>query len=284
MKESYFDIIETQLPNMSATQKIIAMYILENPMKASFSTAQELASLTGTSPASVVRFAKLATKGAGFQELQAEIQKHLQTIADPMKRLKQGVIVNGEANKILGTIYETQLGNITKTINQNLVSSIVKASDLIRNAKHIFTTGSRGSFASAYFIGLHLNRVFNNTDIIEDNDTIADYLMRASSEDVAVFVCLPRNSARLLQIAKSMKEKGVKVISINSSPKSPFVTYSDVALYASCQSNDFHNSQVAVMLVSELIVSLVISKALETASRSLQEIETVFKDLNQFCE
>ena len=283
-KENYLSTIEQEFPRMSKTQKVIAMYILENPMKAAFSTAKELSVAIDASPASIIRFAQFVTDGKGYPELQAEIQKHVQSITDPMKRLKQNVVVSDEANTIFSTIYETQLGNINKTINQNLISSIVKASELIRNASHIYTTGSRASYASAYFIGMHLNRIFNNTDIIEVNDRIADYLMRTSEKDVVLFVGLPRNSTRLLKAAMFLKEKGTPVITITSTPRSPFVPYSDVALYASCQSNDFHNSQVAVMLVSELIVSYVISKSLGKASESLKTIENTFVEMNQFCE
>ena len=183
---------------------------------------------------------------------------------------------------LITKIYETQLNNLRSTFNRAFISSTIEAVALIAQAKHIYTFGSRGSRSVAYYLGHHLNRVFKNADMIPDDDRLADSTLRATEQDVAIIFALPRYSARLLSVAEQLHNMGVRLITINDSPKSPFAALSDVSFYVSYHSNDFHNSQLSSMLLAEIIISLVINYDRETALQSLEKIEKSFTDMGQF--
>lgn len=282
MSEDIIDRIERLFPEMTSTQQLIATSILLDPFQVAFSPVKALADKFGVSPASVVRFAQQLTDGAGYPQLQAEIQAHVRAATNPVKRLEDNTATVSQDENLLTQVYETQLNNLQRTFNQNLVNSIHKASELISSAEHIYTCGSRGCYATAYYLGHHLNRVFNNADIIADNDRMAEFLIRTTNQDVVIFICLPRYSARMVSIAKKLHAAGTKVISITGTPTSPFVAHSDISLFAFSHSSDFHNSQVSSMLVSEMLVSQAISSNISRALDNLSEIESVFFDLHQF--
>ncbi len=282
MSENIIDRIKRLFPEMSETQRVIATSITLDPMQVAFSSVKTLSDKFDVSPASIVRFAKLVTNGNGYPQLQAEIQAHIRSSTNPVRRLEENTATVSQDENLLTHVYETQVNNLQKTFNQNLVSSIATASELISNAQHIYTHGTRGCYATAYYLGHHLNRVFNNTDIIPDNDRLAEFLMRATDKDVAILVCLPRYSARIVTVTKKLHQVGCKVISITGSPTSPVVAHSDVSLYAFYHSDDFHNSQISAMLVAEMLVSQAISNNLSRALDNLSQIESCFLALKQF--
>lgn len=281
------DIIEKitlELNSMSATKKRIAKEILQNPMQVAFSSAKMLADKLGISPASIVRFAQQITGGRGYPQLQQEIQAHVRAITDPIKKLEQNVILSTPYEQLLAQIYETQLINIKKTFNQELIKAVNDVTTMVSTAERIYTCGSRGAYATAYYLGHMLNRVFSNADTLTDDAKLVDYLVRVTKKDIVIFVCFPRYSARLLSAAKTLKKVGVKIITIDSSAKTPFAQYSDVLLTTFNHSNDFHNSQVSAMLVSEMIVSHVISNNLERSLDNLSRMEPAFSNLCQFID
>lgn len=283
MGTNIIENIEHIFPNLSKKQKQIAVSIIQDPLSSSFSSIKEMSEKIGVSPASIVRFAKQVTQG-GYPQLQEALQAYIQTVSDPIRRLELNLSSSSKNEDFLAQIIETQLTNLHKTINSQLLASINQAVDMLTKADRIFTLGSRGSFSVAYYIGHHLNRVFANTEIIEDNDRVSDFLLRATNRDVAFMVCLPRHSYRLLTVAKHLSSLGTRIITINSSPRSPFVALSDISLYVLYRSNDFHNSVLSSMLVAEMIISSTISGNMPRALSNLDKIEQVFQDIHQFDE
>lgn len=282
MQENIIDRIERLVPEMTSTQQLIATSITLDPMQVAFSSVKALADKFGVSPASIVRFAQQVTDGEGYPKLQAEIQAHIRSASNPVKRLEENTATVSQDENLLTHVYETQINNLQKTFNQNLINSIGTASDLISRASHIYTYGSRGCFATSYYLGHHLNRVFNNADIISEDDRLAESLMRITDQDVVIFVCFPRYSSRMISAVKKLRSIGTKIISITGSPTSPIVAYSDISLYAFYHSGDFHNSQISAMLVAEMLISQAISNNLSRSLDRLDKIESVFLDLRQF--
>ena len=282
MSEDIMEKIQSQFSNMTNAQQLIATSIMLDPMQVAFSSVKVLSEKFHVSPASIVRFAQQITDGGGYPQLQAAIQAHIRSATNPVKRLEENVATVSQDEDLLTHVFETQINNIQKTFNQNLVHSIHKATELISQAAHIYTCGSRGCYATAYYLGHHLNRVFNNADVIPDGDRLAEFLIRTTPQDVVIFVSLPRYSTRMISAAKKLHAAGTKIISITGTPTSPFVAYSGISLFAFSHSSDFHNSQVSAMLVSEMLVSQAISNNLSRALDNLNNIESMFLDLHQF--
>lgn len=275
--------IEDGIPSMTKTQQVIALAILSDPLSVAFSTVHDFAAKTGVSPASVVRFSQQFS-GGGFPELQSALKEHIQAASNPVRRMELNFMPDSDEEVLVTKIYEAQLGNLRSTFNRAFINSAIDSVELIAGARHIYTFGSRGSRSVAYYLGHHLNRVFSNADLVADDDRIADYVLRTGPEDVAIIFGLPRYSSRLLATAKLLRERGVKIITINDSPNSPFVPLSTVSFYVSYHSSDFHNSQLSSMLLAEILISLSISKDRETALDNLGSMENGFTGLEQFTD
>lgn len=206
MEENILRKIEEELPSLSLKQKKVALAILQDPLSASFLSVKEMSKKIGVSPATIVRFAQDIT-GAGFPQLQIELHKHIQAESNPVKRMKLHVVVNSKDEELLAKAYETQLSNLQKTFTQEMFRSMSRAYDLIMSANHVYSLGSHGSFCVSYFLAQHLNRALGKVDLVPDDDKLADFLKRVKEDDVAIFVCVPRYSKRLLTTAEILKKK-----------------------------------------------------------------------------
>lgn len=281
MDKDILQRIEEKLPTMTSQQQLIALTILKDPLKVAFSSVREFAESVGVSAASIVRFSQLFTDG-GFPKMLEELQDYIQMMSNPLRRFEINSSPTTDKAMLVAKIYETQLTNLQNTFTSAFVSAVIETAELITQAHQIYTFGSRGSRSTAYYLGHHLNRVFQNADHIPDDDRLADQLLRATPDDVAIIFALPRYSRRLLSATQRLHNLGLKIITINNSPKSPFVPLSDIPLYVSYQSNDFHNSQLSSMLLAEIIISLVINDDRKTALKNLDAIENCFNDMDQF--
>lgn len=281
MNSTILNRIEDSIPSMTKKQQVIALAILQDPLAVAFSTVHDFANRIGVSAASVVRFSQQFA-GGGYPELQQELQQHIQTVSDPVKRMELSFMPDSDEEVLVTKIYETQLRNLKSTFNKTFITSAIRSVELISSADHIYTFGSRGSRSVAYYLGHHLNRVFSNADLVPDDDRLADVLLRATDRDAAVIFALPRYSSRLLSVAAQLHEIGVKIITVNDSPESPFAAISDVAFYVSFHSSDFHNSQLSSMMLAEILISLSINNDRRTALSNLNKMEHSFTDLEQF--
>ncbi|MBO6040753.1 MAG: MurR/RpiR family transcriptional regulator [Oscillospiraceae bacterium] len=281
MSTSILNTIEDAIPALTRKQQEIALAILADPLSVTFSTVHEFAARVGVSPASVVRFSQHFSQG-GFPELQSALQKHIQEVSDPIKRMELNFIPDSDDGILVSKIYETQLRNLKNTFNRAFINSALAAAELISSAEHIYTFGSRGSRSVAYYLGHHLNRVFSNADLVPEDDRLADRILRATDRDVAIVFALPRYSTRLLAAVRQMREVGVKIVTVNDAPQSPFAELADVAFYVAYHSSDFHNSQLSSMLLAETIISLLISHDRKTSLQNLDRIENNFDKLDQF--
>lgn len=281
MSETIIKKIEESLPSLSAKQRKIAVTILNDLLSASFASVSSIAKEAQVSPASVVRFAQHIS-GEGFPKFQAELQKYVQAESNPIIRLKKNAASFSENDLFLTSVYETQINNLVGMFNSTVLASVKSAGDLIADAKEVYSFGSRGCFSTAYYLGHHLNRVFQNAHILSDDDRIADAIVKLTPDDIAIFFCLPRYSSRLLSIAKTLRANDTKLIVITDGVSSPFVQYSTVSIFVSYTSNDFHNSLMSSMLIAEMLISYVISKNPELALNNLHKIESLFGNINQY--
>ena len=281
MSETILNRIEESIPNLSSKQKIIALAILQDPLSVSFLSTKDFSEKINVSPATIVRFAQDIT-GDGYSKLQEELQQHIQSISNPIKRMEMNVVTDSEADELLAQIYDKQLTNLRNTFNQSIFVLVKEACELIHNASSIYTSGHRASFCVAYFLGQHLNRAFGNVSIVPDDDKLADFCKKADENSVAIFVRVRRYSYRLLEAAKIIKKKKTKIITINDSPDSPFIPFSDVSFIAPCDSCDFHNSVIAPMLIAEMLISSMIAKDSSSTLNSLSGYEEYFSALGQF--
>lgn len=87
MKENLIKLFDEEYSNFTKSFKKISDYIRYNQNIIAFISINELAKVTGTSPATITRFSK-ELGFSGYPDLQSVFQKSIESEASHMKALK----------------------------------------------------------------------------------------------------------------------------------------------------------------------------------------------------
>lgn len=283
MDQSLIEKIKEMMPDFTKLQRRIALFVLEDPMFIAFASVETASKKADVSTATVVRFA-IALGYKGYNEFQNELRAFCQSqmYLNPVSRLDRNTARPIGPNSILNDIYSQQIKNLQYTYNSSLEVNIDLAVSLIEKARNIYTCGSRGSYSVAYYLGHHLNRVFANCDVLHVNDRLPDQVVRMTIDDVFIVVNQPRYNKTLYHTTEILKSRGVKIIAISDTNSSPYSKLADVFFAVTNSSKDFHNSMLASMLVTEMMISMVIYNRFPEARGRLDHLEDVFDKMDQF--
>ncbi len=262
----------------SKGQKLIAKYILENYDKAAFMTAGKLGNTVGVSESTVVRFAS-ELGYEGYPEMRKAIQEMIRSRLTSVQRIEVARELMNE-EKVLESVLCSDMEKLQSTLDECDKESFAAAVDSILSANHIYIVGMRSSTCLANFMGFYLNLLLENVHIIQDTTVseVYEQIIRIKEGDVFIGISYPRYSSRTVKAMKFAKSTGAKVIGITDGMTSPFVSVSDILLFAKSDMVSFLDSLVAPLsLINALIVS-VGSKSKDNVSNIFNRLETIWAD------
>jgi len=264
--------------HFSKGQRLIAKYILENYDKAAFMTAGKLGQTVGVSESTVVRFASELGYD-GYPEMRKAIQEMIRSRLTSVQRIEVAKETIDE-EKVLESVLCSDMEKLQSTLDECDKESFAAAVDSILNANHIYIVGMRSSTCLANFMGFYLNLLLENVHIIQDTTVseVYEQIIRIKEGDVFIGISYPRYSSRTVKAMKFAKSTGAKVIGITDGMTSPFVSVSDILLFAKSDMVSFLDSLVAPLsLINALIVS-VGTKSKDNVSNIFNRLETIWAD------
>lgn len=272
--------LEKRFEELTKTQKIVADYIIKNPMNAAFSTVDQLAQTVGVSTTTIVRMA-LFLGCHGYADFQRKLQVNLQEKMAPSNRLEENFHNLSQKNGVLSEIFRIQMENLRSTFDGLTEAVISNASHIISNARKTYVIGSRSCYGVAHHLSYNLNRVLGNCDFLNPSDCLfAETVNRIRDQDVLIAISLPRYINQVVFAARIAHSRGAKVIAITDGYLSPLAQYSNILLRTECNSYDFHNSVLSAMLISEILISIVTSENPLSAKKNLDETEEILDSMN----
>lgn len=272
-------LIYDKLPTLSAGQRKVAEYILENKDMFSYATLAKLSKAISVSETTIIRFAY----SLGFesfssmqQKLQADILKRPQrSLSGPLKA----------AGSILNTLNKEAeaLTNWMALVDEQLMEQIVR---VLLDADRIFVTGARSSFSAASWLGNRLNLLLGNTFIIHEfYDPRFDLLSNATQKTVMISIAFARYTKWTYQYASSMKKHGACLVSFTDVPSSPFFAISDYTVQAAPLKDDMgFVSQVCLYALFDAIIEKIKEEKPELIRTRLEGFESTYSDFDFFYE
>ena len=272
---------EEEFNTYSKAQRLIAEYIKENYDKAAFMTAAKLASVTGASESTVVRFA--AELGYdGYPAMQRDLQELIKSKLTATQRID--VAIERMQGNVLGAVLRSDAENIINTIDSIDIKEFNNVCECILSAKNIYLIGVRASSALAQFFGFYLNLMFPNVHVISTISVseVFEQILRISEDDVFVGISFPRYSKRTVKAMKYASSRGAKVVAITDNENSPLCRYSDYKLTAKSGMVSFADSLVAPLsLINALIAELSMKKEKEVVEM-LSGLENIWDEYDVY--
>jgi DNA-binding MurR/RpiR family transcriptional regulator len=271
--------LQQKISELTETQRRVADYIIKHPLDVAFLTVDQLAGVVKTSTTTIMRLT-FSLGYSGYTEFQKGLQENLRNQAAPQTRLEAN-IKGIEEDDLWGRYAESQIQNIQNTMDMISQDALEQTQKMIMSADRIICTSVRSGLPVAQYLSHGLNRLFGNTSlVVADVSDWVDSVVNMNENDLVIAISFPRYARRIIDLARTAKMNGVKIISITDSYSSPLVSHSDLLLPCNSSSIAFHNSAVSSMFVADYIISALAINYPEQTKKRLDKVNAILTDMD----
>ncbi|MDY3359690.1 MAG: MurR/RpiR family transcriptional regulator [Clostridium celatum] len=219
--------IKENYDSLTKSEKKIAMYIIENPKIAIKNSVQEIGEITGTSPASVIRF----SKKIGYDSL-SDLKIDLASLDSNTNKEEIDHIIDESDNmiEVLEKVnYKVEEGNknTISLVNGEMLEEAVR---LIKSADTIYIFAIGASGLAAMDFQHKMLRV--KKKIIYNLDSAVQLIsaMNITPKDIAIGISYSGNTKSVNKSMSEAKENGAKTIAITTSGNNNLSEISDIVI------------------------------------------------------
>ena len=283
--KNYIDLqfrIKNNYKKFSESQKLLAEYLLKNSEKVAFFTAANLGKIIGVSESTVVRFANFL-EYEGYPALQKDLQNVIKKKLNTITRLKRSIKKASEGESILYKVFQNDMNNIQKTMDNISEKSFNRFVEEILKADSIYIVGLKTASSLAYFMGYALQLILKNvTTITFGVSDLFERLINVNKKDLLIGISFERYTLQTVEIMEYAKNKGIKTAAITDRVTSPLAQLADISVFAESNLNSFVDSFTApISLINALVMAVGIKRKKETLE-SLSELEEIWKQYKTF--
>lgn len=219
--------IKENYDSLTKSEKKIARYIIENPKIAIKNSVQEIGEITGTSPASVIRF----SKKIGYDSL-SDLKIDLASLDSNTNKEEIEHIIDESDNmiEVLEKVnYKVEEGNknTISLVNGEMLEEAVR---LIKSADTIYIFAIGASGLAAMDFQHKMLRV--KKKIIYNLDSAVQLIsaMNITPKDIAIGISYSGNTKSVNKSMSEAKENGARTIAITTSGNNNLSEISDIVI------------------------------------------------------
>jgi DNA-binding MurR/RpiR family transcriptional regulator len=262
--------ISEQYESLTKQQKKIASYILDNMNDVIFDNVTFLAEQTGTSVASVVRFAN-ALGYSGFPQLKEDLINYYKNQMDIADRFKRTIDNLPEGRPTYAAITESEVQYLQKSVNAIDQHAFDQAVDYICGARKLYVFGNSSNESLANNLWFRLDRLgMEVVQLSQSGHNLIERLFRLTQDDVIVVLDFFTPSLDTTRIHELYPRNKAKIVSITDTHNPVMIKNSAVVLSAKRGSPEFFNSHV---VPTAIINALVIAVAHELGQPALDRLK-----------
>lgn len=274
-------IIKQSFENMTDSEKKIAEYVLNNASEIYRLSAAELASLTDTSGASVIRFVK-KIGFEGFQEFKIALAKN--DVEEKGEEVDYDYIdVKDTVREVMSKTARKNIKTIEDTLELLDEKQVEEAIDAIQKAKHIYLFGVGASALIALDFQYKLLRINKNAFMHLDSHMQLSIAAHIEAEDVAIAISYAGKTKEVYSALSKAKEKGAKCISITKYGSNPVSSIADIKLQVPSIEKDLRvgaiSSRIAQLTLIDILFIGVAKNNFGQIDRSLRETRKMVEEL-----
>ncbi|MDY0418323.1 MurR/RpiR family transcriptional regulator [Enterobacter sp. 170198] len=235
----------------SPTQQKLGEFVLNDPARVLYLTITELARESHTSEASVTRLCR--TLGCkGYNEFKMALALDIQ----------QGQPARQAGDEIDNVVDESvqALQDTARLLDRTLLE---KAALALHQAQSVQIYGVAASAILGEYLHYKLLRLGKPAQLFSDMHRAAMNATTLSQETLVVAISSSGSTRDLLHVVKLARKRGVKVLALSNTPRSPLASLSDMQLVAAKPEGPLSagalNAKVGVMLLVELLTTSMIA-------------------------
>lgn len=258
------------------SHRLIADYILRNPVRASSTNIEELATQTGVSPATISRFAR-GLGFDGFAEMRMCIADALVTVMAPVAKLRKSMADRRGAPSADGSL-QASSRQLDLLDAEGISRQCARLADRIAKARsvHVMGFGMSAHLAGLAVLGLQpYHPAVSAVVEFGGTEVAAGRLMAIGKPDLVIAITFPRYSSDVVSLARYVRSREAGLVALTDSIASPLFAIADETIIAPADHAVLSSSVVAAVAILEtLVATLMLSdpKNVEHADRLTEAI------------
>lgn len=264
--------------SLSNKQKRLARFVLDNKYFISFAPASQAGEKTGTSAATVVRFAQ--TLGyKGYNEMQAAIRDELPSYMTAIERIQARMESPTPPDNVAQKVFYNDVSNIERTASNLSTQKLQQAIEAIVQADRILVVGAGLSAATALFLA-HSLRIIGLDARVELGEGLflAAGVSLCRPEDVLIAIDMWRYVRSTTNAVVRAKKAGARVITITDSIVSPVSKIADCAFEVAADGISHSLSCVGAMSLLNVLIAMLSYRIAEQTMRSLRQVDGAYRE------
>lgn len=258
--EKVESLIVSKYKSLPRNQKKVADFILNNLNEATFLSVIQLGEKSGTSKASVVRFAQ-SIGYEGFIEFRNVLHGAVQTKFSHVERFP----LNAKSGKeIIVDVAQHEVKNINHLLDSLNVDTFKSLIQVLQKADCIYIYGQGKSALMGQLLEYSLNKLFIKTkNLMSLHLSFEEQMPFITNKDVVVFFLFPPYSLTTTTATRLAFEKAIKSIAITDVRSAPIVPFVQHCLFIQNEKTLFMNSFAAISVAINAITTELAIKSKE---------------------
>ena len=252
---------------LSANEKKIADFILENSALIRDYSSQNLAASVGVSQSSIIKFSQKLNY-RGFTDLKLAIHESVVKSDSNEEVVEKNGTGNVRTESVEEQLYNVKNEALLTTIELNDQARILSAVKLLEQSKRIqiIALGS-GSLVARNFASMLIQI---GKSVIAEVDTYIQLssVMTLGKDDVVFVISFSGQSAKMIQITRQAKKAGVNVISLTNYSANSIRSLADIPLFSVNREGDFIFPQIISTASQQHVVDMLFSCLLKRDSKA----------------
>jgi DNA-binding MurR/RpiR family transcriptional regulator len=247
--------IANQIPSFHASERSIAEAILADPSSVTGMNITQIAELSGTSVASVVRFCKTLSY-KGFPEFKMALISQLSSQASSQSspELDGGISLTDTPEEVIRKVAQSDALAIQTTAQRLDIHSFKETVKAWNQASTIGIVGFASSSYVAMDLQLKLNRLGKNAIAWSDFHTALTSISVLKKGDVLVAISHSGTTTDIIEVMSEFKKRGVCIVLITNALRSPATAIADLKLFTSARETLFRSGATASRIAQLTVV------------------------------
>jgi len=262
--------MRTVREELSANEKKIADYILDNSALIRDYSSQNLAASVGVSQSSIIKFSQKLNY-TGFTDLKLAIHESVVKSNEDEQTAENGKGAEDLPDSLQKQLYQIKNEALLTTIELNDEKRILSAVKVLAKSKRIQIVAlGAGSLVARNFASMLIQI---GKSVIAEVDTYIQLSSIATlgKGDVVLVISFSGQSEKMIRLTKQAKKAGVSIISLTSYSANPIRSLADVQLFSVNRQGSFEVPQIISSASQQHVVDVLFSTMLKQ-DRKAQEL------------
>lgn len=281
--EGALEAMHARYVEMSASQRLLADFILQRPHRVAFASAAQIGTELGISPATVVRFGEFIGL-RGYADLQRLAREGLNRQVSEVANFEvKTTALNGES--LLQRNFRAEIQAIEHTAELLNEATFAKAVRLIAKARTIYIAGFRSNYGLSHHFAFNLALIGRRAVVLAPGvGDLPEQLLNMLPGDVCIVLTYKRYTSQIRDVVDHARATGVPVVTLTNPGASLLASGSDVLLPVAVKSPSILESRVAALSVLNALITALALGSRKATSESLKRHEVLWARLGTYLE